>query len=118
MGLTIQHPGLAYGAGTASEGLLSGEFVKLAGADLFAKVSDATDKVFGVAYRDALTGDYVTIYTAGGVYETDTFGAGILAGDDLEVNPVTATLQKATTGKVVAMALAVTGPELKFKLVI
>jgi len=118
MGLTIQHPGLAYGAGTASEGLLSGEFVKLAGADLFAKITDAADKVFGVAYRDAKTGEYVTIYTAGGVYETDTFTAGIIAGDDLEVNPVNATLQKANLGKVVAVALAVTGNELKFKLVI
>lgn len=118
MALSTLHPGLAYGAGTASEDINSGEFVKLAGADLFSKVTDAADQSFGVAYRDSKSGDYVTVFTSGGVYETDVFTAGITAGDDLEVNPATATLQKATTGQVVAVALSVSSTELKFKLVI
>lgn len=118
MALSTLHPGLAYGAGTASEDISSGEFVKLSGADLFSKVTDAADKAFGVVYRDITSGDYVTVYTSGGVFETDTFESGITAGDELEVNPATSTLQKAADGQVVAVALSVTSTELKFKLVI
>jgi len=118
MSLTILHPGLAYGAGTAAEDLSAGQFVKLTGADLFSKIIDALDKPFGVVYRSVKTGNYVTVYTQGGVYETETFTAGIVSGDELEINPVTALLQKATTGKVVAEAISVTTTELKFKLVI
>jgi len=118
MTLSALHPGLAYGAGTAAEDLTAGQFVKLTGADLFSKVVDALDKPFGVVLRDAKNGNYVTVYTHGGVYETDTFTAGIISGDELEINPVTALLQKATTGQVVAVAISVTTTELKFKLVI
>ena len=118
MSLSILHPGLAYGAGTASEDIKSGEFVKLTGADLFSKIIDALDIPFGVVYRDVASGEYVTVYTQGGIYETESFTAGITAGDDLEVNPATALLQKATTGQVIAQAISVTSTELKFKLVI
>jgi len=118
MSITALHPGLAYGAGTDSEDLISGNFVRLSGADLFSKVNDAADKAFGIVYRDTLTGNYVTVFTNGGVYETDTFSTGISAGDDLEIDPVTNLLRKATTGQVVGVALVVTGSELKFKLVI
>lgn len=118
MSLTALHPGLAYGSATAAEDLTAGEFVKLSGADLFSKVTDALDIPFGVVYSDVVSGEYVTVYTHGGVYETESFTAGITAGDKLEVNPTTALLQKATTGQVIAHAILVTSTELKFKLVI
>lgn len=116
MGLSVLHPGLAYGAGTASEDLTGGMIAKLTGADLFGKVAGAADKAFGVVYRDVKQSEYATIYTGGGVYETDTFTSGIAAGDELEVDPATALLRKATTGEVVAQAIAVSTTELKFKL--
>jgi len=116
MGLSVLHPGLAYGGGTASEDLTSGMIAKLTGADLFGKVAGAADKAFGVVYRDAKLGEYATVYCDGGVYETDTFISGIAAGDELEVDPATALLRKATTGEVVAQAMAVSATELKFKL--
>lgn len=116
MGLSVLHPGLAYGAGTASEDLTGGMIAKLTGADLFGKISDAADKAFGVVYRDVKANEYATIYTDGGIYETDTFTNGISAGDDLEVDPATALLRKATTGEVVAQAITVSTTELKFKL--
>ena len=121
MSLTTLHPGLAYGAGTASEDLKAGEFVKLTGADLFSKVTDAADIVFGVTYRDSKTGDYVTIYTQGGVYETENFVTGIAAGDELEIDVATAGLKKKaalSTAATVAIAISATATELKFKLVI
>lgn len=118
MSITALHPGLAYGSATAAEDLTAGEFVKLSGADLFSKVIDALDNPFGVVYRDVASGEYVTVYTQGGVYETERFTAGITAGDELEVNPTTALLQKATDGKKIAQAISVTSTELKFKLVI
>lgn len=118
MSLSTLHPGLAYGAGVSTEDLTSGQFVKLTGADLFSKVTDATDRAFGVVYRDVKSGDYVTVYTSGGVYETETFTAGITAGDELEVNPTTSLLQKKADGISVGIALSVTSTELKFKLTI
>jgi len=119
MSLSAQHPGLAYGAGIASEDLLSGQFVKLTGGDLFGKVSVAGDIPFGVVFRDAKSGEYVTVYTRGGIYETELFEAGILPGDELEVNVTTAGLQKkgaTSTALTVAVAISVTGTTLKFKL--
>lgn len=118
MGLTTLHPGLAYGAGIAAENLKSGECVKLSGADLFSKITDAQDNIFGVVYRDVTSGDYVTVYTQGGVYEIENYDLSIQAGDKLEVNPSTAMLRKATDGPVVGIAITVTSSELKFKLTV
>ncbi|MBC8552620.1 MAG: DUF2190 family protein [Candidatus Brocadiales bacterium] len=121
MTLSVQHPGLAYGAGITSENLLRGQFVKLTGGDLFSKVVAEDDIPFGVVFKDAKSGELVTVYTQGGVYETELFDAGISAGDELEVNPATAGLQKkgaTSTAPTVATAISVSGTTLKFKLLV
>lgn len=121
MSLNAQHPGLAYGAGIASEDLISGQFVKLIGGDLFGKVTAAGDIPFGAVFRDAKSGEYVTVYTRGGIYETELFDAGISAGDELVINAATAGLQKkaaTSTAPTVATAISVSGSTLKFKLLV
>jgi len=121
MSLSVLHPGLAYGDGVASEDLTSGQFVKLTGEDLFGKVAAAGDIPYGVVFRDAKSGGYVTVYTRGGVFETELFDAGITAGDELEVNVATGGLQKKaalSTAQTVAIAISVNTSTLKFKLLV
>ena len=120
------HPGIAYGDGELQGPGEKGQFVKLAGSDLFQVVSDAADVPVGVIYNldklkhvtpGATDRNKVAIYIGGGIYETDNVTGPINAGDDLSFDPTAGNLKTGgETDTVVGKALAVEGSVVKFKL--
>jgi len=112
--------GIAYGDGFAQGDGVCGEVMKVGGDDLFAVADDPTEAAFGILYKDVKTGEMPTIYTGGGVYETDNFTGTIQAGERLKVH---ATNHNLTNGVqagevVVAQAITMSGGVLKFKLLV
>ena len=117
--LNPNHRGLAYGDGYMQDDGKCGQFVKLAGNDLFAVNTDPTAKSFGVLIKDYKAGDMPGMFCMGGVYETDVFDGVITAGADLKV----AATGNLTAGigvgdVVVAQAISVESGTLKFRLLI
>ena len=117
--LDVKHDtGIAYGDGYAQGAASCGMVMKLVGNDLFAPADDPTEPAFGVLFKDVTDGEMPTIYTGGGVYETDSFTGTIVAGERLKVH---ATNHNLTNGiqagdVAVAEAISVSGGVLKFRL--
>ena len=120
------HPGIAYGDGELQGPGEKGQFVKLAGSDLFEVVSDAADVPVGVIYNldklkhvtpGATDRNKVAVYMGGGIYETDNVTGEVTAGDDLTFDPANGNIKVWAAGNfVVGKALAVEGSVVKFKL--
>jgi hypothetical protein len=119
--LDVKHDtGIAYGDGFAQGDAVCGSVMKLVGDDLFSVADDATEPAFGILLRDVKSGEMPTIYTGGGVYETDNFTGTIQANDRLKVH---ATNHNLTNGAqagdvIVAQAISMSGGVLKFKLLV
>ena len=119
--LDVKHDtGIAYGDGFAQGDAVCGSVMKLVGGDLFAVADDATEPAFGILFRDVKSGEMPTIYTGGGVFETDNFTGTIQANDRLKVH---ATNHNLTNGAqagdvIVAQAISMSGGVLKFKLLV
>ena len=119
--LDVKHDnGTAYGDGYVQGDAESGQVMRLVGNDLFAVADDATEPAFGVLYTDVKDGDMPTIYTDGGVYETDNFTGTILAGELLKVHNANGNLTNGVGAgdQVVAKAISMSGGVLKFRLLV
>ena len=110
--------GIAYGDGYAQGDAVCGSVMKVVGNDLFGVADDPTEPAFGILFKDVKAGDMPTIYTEGGVYETDNFTGPIQANDLLKVHPdnhnLTAGVQQGE--RVIAQAIFCEGGVLKFRL--
>ena len=105
-----------YAQGAAS----CGQVMKVVGNDLFAVADDPTEPAFGILFKDVKDGEMPTIYTGGGVYETDNFTGTIHADERLKAH---ATNHNLTNGAqagdfIVAQAISMSGGVLKFKLLV
>ncbi len=119
--LDVKHDtGIAYGDGYAQGNALSGQVMRIVDDDLFAVSDDATDPAFGILFKDVTDGEMPTIYTDGGVYETDYFTGTIQAGELLKVHNTNGNLTNGvgTGDTVVAKAISVSGGVLKFQLLV
>jgi len=119
--LDVKHDnGTAYGDGYVQGDAESGQVMRLVGDDLFAVADDATEPAFGVLYTDVKDGDMPTIYTDGGVYETDNFTGTILAGELLKVHNANGNLTNGVGvgDQVVAKAISMSAGVLKFRLLV
>ena len=112
--------GIAYGDGFVQGDGVCGQVMKVVGDDLFAVADDPTEPAFGILYKDVKSGEMPTIYTGGGVYETDNFTGTIQAGERLKVHATNHNLTNgAQAGEVVvAQAITMSGGVLKFKLLV
>ena len=112
--------GIAYGDGYAQGDAECGSVMKIVGNDLFAVADDPAEPAFGILFKDVADGDMPTIYTQGGVYETDNFTGPITADDLLKVHPdnhnLTAGLAEGE--RAVAQAISADGGVLKFRLLV
>ena len=119
--LDVKHDtGIAYGDGFAQGDAVCGSVMKLVGDDLFAVADDPTEPAFGILLKDVKSGEMPTIYTGGGVYETDNFTGTIHADERLKAH---ATNHNLTNGAqpgdfIVAQAISMSGGVLKFKLLV
>jgi hypothetical protein len=113
-------PGVAYGVGTITEDGEPGQLVKLTGADQFALNDDPTVRSFGILYKSAVADELCTVFTDGGIYETDSFEGTINPGDLLKADATTKNMVAGVgAGDVaVAEAIGVTGGILRFKLLV
>ena len=119
--LDVKHDtGIAYGDGYAQGDAESGQVMRIVGNDLFAVADDATDPAFGVLFKDVKDGEMPTIYTDGGVYETDNFTGTIQAGELLKVHNANGNLTNGVGAgdTVVAKAISNDGGILKFRLLV
>ena len=119
--LDVKHDnGIAYGDGYVQGSAASGQVMRIVGDDIFAVADDATEPVFGVLYADVKDGDMPTIYTDGGVYETDNFTGSIQAGELLKVHNANGNLTNGVGAgdQVVAKAISMSGGVLKFRLLV
>ena len=128
------HPGLAYGDGDLKGPGTPGQAVKLTGDDEFTVCAAVTDAAVGLLGRIDLTEaqevlgvlpgatdlNKAVIWINGGIYETDKFTAGIVAGDDVMFDTSAGEIKKWVTGtpdpQVIGKAISVAGGILKFKL--
>ena len=128
------HPGLAYGDGDLKGPGVPGQAVKLSGDDEFTVCAAVTDAAVGLLGRIDLTEaqevlgvlpgatdlNKAVIWINGGIYETDKFTAGIVAGDDVMFDTSAGEIKKWVTGtpdpQVIGKAISVAGGILKFKL--
>jgi hypothetical protein len=114
------HPGLAYGDGTMQGNGEIGQFVAVAGNDLFTVNTDPEVRSFGMLIKSYTDGEMPGIFCKGGTYETDVFEGMINPGDDLKISN-TGKLIGGSIGNnehVVAQAISVQSGVLKFKLLI
>ena len=119
--LDVKHDnGIAYGDGYVQGGAVSGQVMRIVGDDLFAVADDATEPAFGVLYADVKDGEMPTIYTDGGVYETDNFTGTIQAGELLKVHNANGNLTNGVGAgdTIVAKAISVSAGVLKFRLLV
>jgi len=119
--LDVKHDtGIAYGDGYIQGGGVSGQVMRIVGDDLFAVADDPTEPAFGVLYADVKDGEMPTIYTDGGVYETDNFTGNLQANDLLKVHADNGNLTNGVQAGdvVVAQAISVSGGVLKFRLLV
>ena len=112
-------PGLAYGAAEMSVDGAVGQFVKVDGDNSLAlSVGGTTADAIGILAKNAATGEKAVVLANGGIYETDAFETGVVAGEPLEIDATSKLLTTASTGVIVARALAVESGVLTFKLLI
>lgn len=114
-------PGVAYGMGAITEDGKAGQFVRLSGHNQFSLNGDPTIRSFGVLYKDAKAGELCTVFTCGGIYETDNFTGTVNPGDPLKVDATNKNLVGGTLGPndvAVAQAVSVQGGILRFKLLV
>ena len=113
-------PGVAYGMGIITADGAAGQFVRLSGQDEFALTDVPTTRSFGVLYKDAKTGEMCTVFTGGGIYETDAYGGAISPGNLLKVDATSKNLVAGVgAGDVaVAEAISVQSGVLRFKLLV
>ena len=119
--LDVKHDnGTAYGDGYVQGDAESGQVMRIVGDDIFAVADDATEPAFGMLYADVKDGDMPTIYTDGGVYETDNFTGTIQAGELLKVHNANGNLTNGVGAgdQVVAKAISLSGGVLKFRLLV
>ena len=119
--LDVKHDsGIAYGDGYVQGDAQSGQVMRIVGDDIFSVADDATEPAFGVLYADVKDGDMPTIYTDGGVYETDNFTGTLLAGELLKVHNANGNLTNGVgaSDQVVAKAISLSGGVLKFRLLV
>ena len=117
--LDVKHDtGIAYGDGYAQGAASCGQVMKIVGNDLFAPADDPTEPAFGILFKDVKDGEMPTIYTGGGVYETDNFTGTIVAGELLRVDATNHNLTNGmvTGDRALAQAISVAGGVLKFRL--
>ena len=123
------HPGLAYGDGDLKGPGDPGQIVKLTGNDEFTVCSAVTDVGMGIlGSLDKLENvtpgatdlNKAVIWMNGGIYETDNFTSGAIAGDDLMFDTSAGEIKKWVTGtpdpQVIGKAISVIGGILKFRL--
>ena len=119
--LDVKHDtGIAYGDGYVQGDATCAQVMKIVGDDLFGVADDPAEPAFGILFKDVKDGEMPTVYTDGGVYETDNFAGSIQAGDLLKVNAGTSTLTGGVEAGdyVVAKAISVSGGVLKFRLLV
>ena len=113
-------PGIAYGMGTITEAGDTGQFVMISGHDEFALTDAAETKSFGILYKPAASGEMCTVFTGGGIYETDCYVGAISPKNLLKVDPTTKMLAAGVSGSEIAVAEAISllGGVLRFKLLV
>ena len=119
--LDPKFPGTAYGLGVIAEAGKPGQLVKLSGHNQFSLNGDPAVRSFGVLYKDGKAGELCTVFTCGGIYETDNFTGTINAGDSLKVDATNKNLvggSFAPSDVAVAQAVSVQGGILRFKLLV
>ena len=119
--LDVKHDtGIAYGDGYVQGDATCGQVMRIVGDDLFAVADDPTEPAFGILFKDVKDGGMPTVYTDGGVYETDNFTGTITAGERLKVHAESGTMTNGVEAGdfVVAEAISVSGGVLKFRLLV
>ncbi len=112
-------PGFRYGLGEMQGAGEPGQFVNVAGDNVFAVSDDSAEKPFGLLERKVADGEMPGIFCLGGIYETDVFVGDPSPGDNLAVDASTGTLKVAAEGNVVvAEAISVGAGVLRFKLLV
>ena len=113
-------PGVAYGMGTILEDGEAGQLVKLVGHDEFALNDDPAVRSFGILYKPAKAGEMCTVFTDGGIYETDNFSGSVNPGDLLKTDATNKNLVAGVAAGEIALAeaLSVAGGILRFKLLV
>lgn len=97
-----------------------GQFVEINGENLANLAPGATDtNALGMLGADVLTGELGVIHMGGGIYETDAYETGIVAGEELGIDNTSKLLRTdAGTDVIVARAISVDSGVLTFKLLI
>ena len=112
--------GTAYGMGEMLEDGQAGQVVRLAGHNKFLLSNDPAKRSFGILYTDTKKDELCTVYTDGGIYETDNYTGDIKPGDLLKVDGKNKNLAAGvgTNDIAVGEAILVESGVLQFKLLV
>lgn len=112
--------GTAYGMALISEDGEAGQIVRLTGHDKLSLNDNPSKNSFGILYKDAKTDEMCTVFTGGGIYETNNFTGTINPDDLLKVDAINKNLTSGVSGTDVpiAQAISIKSKILRFKLLI